>query len=538
MPAEPTSHRLSEATVALLGDLPGATIQSLGLIVPEIILAATIVAVVAYDMFFKRADSYKSGILALMGCGGAWLAAAAQAIDATATSGFHGAYVADGLAHFFRAFFLLATFVVILPSLLSQEIDRYRQGEYHAVLMTATLAMCALAAAGNIIVFFLALETLSLCSYILAGYAKGTRQAAEASLKYLLYGAVASSLLLFGLSYLYGATGTMAFPAILVQALSGGGEGLSLAAALGLLMVLCGVFFKVAIFPFHVWTPDVYQGAPTPIAGYLSVASKAACFAALLRVALPISNLPGMSDFRELAGQGTIQIDLRFFMGLLAAATMTIGNFAALRQRNLKRLLAYSSIAHAGYMLMAFSNPSVETVGFALAYLRVYLFMNLGFFLAVVMMENSNGGKTDMDDYAGYGRRNPFVGACLVVILVSLIGLPPTAGFTAKFYLFAAVASDGQGGILGWHALLVLWALLNSVVSLAYYIRPAKILFFSEPASADSFNGAARMGNSYGAASTLCLLAMTLPLVGIFIGWQTLANETTAIASQAVALAM
>jgi NADH-quinone oxidoreductase subunit N len=533
MPAETSSHRLSEAAVALLGDLPGATAQSLGLIVPEIILAATIVAVVAYDMFFKREDSHRSGVLALMGCGGAWLAALAQTGNAAAT-GFHGAYVADALSGFFRVFFLLATFIVILTSLLSKEIDRYRQGEYHGVLMTATLAMCVLASAGNAIVFFLALETLSLSSYILAGYAKGTRHAAEASLKYLLYGAVASSILLFGLSYLYGATGTMAFPGMIVGALSSSAQGLTLISALGLLMVLAGLFFKIAIFPFHVWTPDVYQGAPTPIAGYLSVASKAAGFAALLRVVLPICNLNGLSDFRELAGLGVIQIDLRFVMGLLAAATMTIGNFAALRQRNLKRLLAYSSIAHAGYMLMAFSNPGEESVAAALAYLRVYLFMNLGFFFAVVLMENSNNGKGDMDDYAGYGRRYPFIGACLTLILVSLIGLPPTAGFAAKFYLFAAVLSDGQGGILGWQALLVLWALLNSVVSLAYYIRPAKILFFESPASEDAFGGAESQGASYNAAATLSLLALSLPLVGLFLLWGGVYSEALAVAKQAV----
>jgi NADH-quinone oxidoreductase subunit N len=340
--------------------------------------------------------------------------------------------------------------------------------------------------------------------------------------------------LLFGFSYLYGLSGTAKLPDAVIGAMQ---SDFPLLAILALLMVLGGLFFKTSVAPFHVWTPDVYQGSPTPFTGYLSVVSKAAGFAALMRIAAPVINLPALGDFREMAGDA-ISIDLRFVFALLAAATMTIGNFAALRQNNLKRLLAYSSIAHAGYMLMAFSNPSVDSFAAMMAYLEVYLYMNLGFFLAVVLMENDRNGAQNVSDYAGYGRQNPLLGGCLTIILVSLIGLPPTAGFIAKFELFATIIKEpGTGALLPWHTLLVIIALLNSVVSLAYYIRPAKVMFFDEPPATSNREATEKLGPSYQTLASLGMLAMTLPLFALLLWWGDMGMAQAQAAFEASTLA-
>jgi len=523
MPQSP----LSESTLALLRDLRLA--ESFATNLPEVVLTATILLVVIYDMFFKREESHKSGVLALAGTGFALLTALA---DTTIDAGlaFHGSFVADGMTRFLRVILLFASAFVILQSLLSKTIDQYRQGEYYAIVLSATLSMIFLAGAGNIIVFFLALETLSFCSYILSGYVKGTRVAAEASIKYLMYGTMASGVLLFGLSYLYGLGGSIDIDVMMKNAYAG---PYTLLATLGLIMALVGLFFKTSIAPFHVWTPDIYQGSPTPVTALLAVASKAAGFAAMIRLLTPVWGVPALSEFAQI-GPGAVHIDLRFFFGIVAILSMTIGNFAALRQRDFKRLLAYSSISHAGYLALGFCNLTDATRAALLGYFAVYLFMNMAFFISVTLLENE-GGTSDMYAYAGAGRRHPLLASCMVIALVSLIGLPPTAGFTAKWQLFSAVVYDDKGGLLAWNVLLVLIALLNSVVSLAYYIRPAKILLIDDPkAGTEAIQPAATplMGMTqpaFAALVTLVLLTVTVPILGMFLDWGSVMQAARAL---------
>ncbi len=347
-------------------------------------------------------------------------------------------------------------------------------GEFLVCLIGAHIGALLLVTTTNLLFIFVSLEMLSLCSYLQAGMLKGDRRSAEASLKYVVYGSVASGMMLFGFSLLYGFAGSMSILdiAAIVQTIpKQGAAGVLL--TLGLLATIGGLAYKLSLVPFHFWTPDVYQGAPTPTTAFLSVGSKAAAFAILLRL------LYGFT------GDINWTPSLISLLAFGSALTMTYGNFAALRQSNLKRLIAYSSIAHAGYMLMgvvalfAFTRDPDGTIVSAafrargyesiLFYLIAYLLMNFGAFGAIIYLANRTGSE-DIDDICGLGWKSPWVGAAVIVFLLSLTGVPPTAGFFAKYYLFAATI---QAGFV-WLAVI---AALNTILSLFYYFRIAKALF-------------------------------------------------------------
>jgi NADH-quinone oxidoreductase subunit N len=333
---------------------------------------------------------------------------------------------------------------------------------------------------------YLAIELVSMTSYVLAGFKKGDRRAAEASLKYVIYGGVASGVMLFGMSYLYGLLGTtslheLAFKVQTLQA-SGLPAATTRVSLVALVFVTAGIGYKVAAVPWHMWCPDVYEGAPTPFTAFLSVGPKAAGFALALRFfgsafSGPIAPATGFAE--ALAG-----IPWPAVVGVIAAVTMTLGNLTALGQTNVKRLLAYSSIAHAGYTLMGLSANSSMGVQAVMIYMLVYLVMNLGAFLVVIVVAEATGSESILD-YRGLAKRHPVAAITFAIFLFSLTGLPPFAGFAGKWYLFYAVFERIGGPQGGWYAILALIGALNTAVSLYYYVRIVRAMFI-DPAYAES----------------------------------------------------
>ena len=370
--------------------------------------------------------------------------------------------VVDGMAAFFRVIFAFIAVVTILFSWRSEEImgeTRENKGEFYALIALMTGGMMVMAEARDLLMLYLSLELVSLTSYVMAGYMRNSLRATEASVKYMIFGAVSSGVMLFGLSLIYGLTGTLSFDLIRTALMMGQADPLALLTIS--VLIFAGLGYKIAMVPFHFWCPDVYEGAPTPVAGFFSVAPKAAGFALLIRFFF--------TTLEPVVGQ----VDFPLLIAVLSVATMTYGNLAAVRQTNVKRLLAYSSIAHVGYLLMGFLMLTPEGLQAILFYLLVYALMNLGAFLFVVAVNNTLKSE-HLDDYAGLGFRTPWAAVMMFVFLVSLTGLPPTAGFVGKFYLFAEVMRRE------WYWLAIV-GVVNSVVSLFYYMKIARAMFFTKP---------------------------------------------------------
>jgi NADH-quinone oxidoreductase subunit N len=344
---------------------------------------------------------------------------------------------------------LIATILTVLLSVRFIEEGKYRATEYYALLLFATSGMLFMAGGYSLLSIWISLETMALASYILAGYFKREVRSSEAAMKYFILGAMSSGILLYGISLLYGAAGTLRLDVL--------SQNLAIAAAqgnrlvpLGWLLLAAGLFFKISAVPFHIWTPDVYVGAPTPVTGYLAVASKAASFAILLRI------------FYE--GLGSLKPDWQAIVAVVAAATMIWGNLAALTQDNVKRMLAYSSIAHAGYILIGVLAVNLIGLWSVVFYLLAYTFITLGAFGTVILLERKEYAGETVGDYAGLSRRSPFLAAMMLLFMVALTGIPPTGGFVGKVYLFAAAVQAGWT----WVAVI---GVLTSAISLYYYFR-------------------------------------------------------------------
>ncbi len=446
--------------------------SSLGHILPEIALSIGLLVLVLFDLIF---DTNKKPIpyLALAGI----IITGYLVIDQLALNKFAfpsggqtGMVAIDSFAAYFKLIILLASFFIILFSFSSDEIIKTgkRQGEYYALIYGMILGMLFMVSANDLILVYLSVELLSLSSYVLSGFTKLRERNSEAALKYLIYGSVSSGLMLFGISLMYGITGSTNFIDINTILLTGGINLLTL--SFSTIMIFVGLGFKISAAPFHFWTPDVYEGAPITITAFLSVASKAAGFALLIRIV-------GIVFISEVEGNGNWILlsvfDWEVLLTIISILTMTLGNFAALWQDNLKRMLAYSSIAHAGYILLGlvvFSNQGLIAI---LIYFFVYLLMNLGSFYVVMLIANQTGTE-NIDDYNGIGYTSPFLSIALAIFLISLTGLPPTAGFIAKLYLFIALV-DAQ------LVAVAVIALLNTVVSLYYYVRVLKHMYLTKP---------------------------------------------------------
>ncbi len=372
---------------------------------------------------------------------------------------FGGLFAVDGLALFFKPIAIISTGIVILLAIdYFKRIDFHR-GEFYALLVFATLAITSLAASTDLIMIYLSLEFLSLTSYILVGYLKRDPKSSEAAIKYFLFGAVSAAVMLYGMSILYGLTGGTSISGI-TSAFRGAHVPYPLL-FLATAFVIVGFGFKTAMVPFHQWAPDAYEGAPTPITAFLSVGSKAAGFAVLLRI-LATGLAPDIINWTPM------------IIGL-CAITMTVGNLIAIPQTNIKRMLAYSSIAQAGYLLlgiaaMPYSPLAVTSV---LLYVLAYLFMNLGAF-AVVTMLSARLGSDQIDDFAGLIKRAPVAAVCMAVFMLSLAGIPPTAGFIGKLYLFLALLQANNTALL-WLAAI---AGVNTIIAVYYYFNVVRVMFF------------------------------------------------------------
>ncbi len=386
---------------------------------------------------------------------------------------FSGMISVDPFAVFFKLLIGFCALVIILFSSFSSEVQSTvrRMSEYFSLLVTMTLGMFLMAGASNLLMMVLAMELTSLSSYVLAGYTKEALDSSEASLKYILYGALSSGVMLYGISILYGLTGATDFWGINKALSMGTANYISLLIAS--IFIIVGFGYKISAVPFHFWTPDVYEGAPITITAFLSVASKAAGFSMMIRffkVAFIDTHMVGLPAGMWATLQG---FEWNKLLAILSVLTMTLGNLVAVWQNNLKRLLAYSSIAHAGYMLMGVVILSDKGIAAVLIYFVVYLFMNLGAFLVVMMVANKTGSE-DIDSYKGLGYRSPLIGVAMVIFFISLTGLPPTAGFIGKLYLFAALL-DAR-----WVWLAIVGA-INSVISLYYYVRVLRNIFLRDP---------------------------------------------------------
>ncbi len=425
---------------------------------PEMILVGVATLVMVLEPLTPAWRKRALGYLALLG----FAAAMVPAVAARWQPGpaFGGMLQVDGFATFFRVLVIAAGMLVTLVSFNYLRREGEEGGEYYALLLYSVAGQSIMVSASELIVLFIGLEISSISSYVLAGYLRREKLGNEAAAKYFLLGSFATAFLLYGIALIYGATGTTHLNGI-AEVLSNprmAPAGMMTGTAAALMLV--GFAFKVSAAPFQVWAPDVYQGAPAPVTAFLAAGPKAAAFAVLLRVF--------MTAFAPIADRW---VAVLWSVSLL---TMIVGNFAALTQTNIKRLLAYSSIAHAGYVLVALTAHSESGTAAAMFYLAVYVFMNIGAFAVVAYFARKGERYVEIDDLAGLGVRQPAVAALFTVILLSLIGVPPTGGFFGKFYIFKAALEAH----LGW---LTVLGLLNSAVAAYYYLRLIVVMYMKEP---------------------------------------------------------
>ncbi len=454
---------------------PGISASDFYYILPELVLTSGALLVLIADVLVPRQSRPSTGLGTVLrpskdrGALG-WITLAA--IGVTFGSLFwpipfhrvhvevaHGLLAVDRFALFFKIVFLFAAAITVLMSMRYLEIEGASPGEYYFLILCATLGMFIMAGGIDLITIFIGLETMAVSFYILAGFIKPNQRSNEAAVKYFLLGAFSLGVLLYGMSLMYGLSGTTN---LRVMATTFESIPKDPRLILAVILVVAGVGFKIAAVPFHMWAPDVYEGAPTPITAFLSVGSKAASFAMLIRIF--VEGLPVMSP------------DWRLMFWVLSIATMTIGNVAAVTQTNVKRMLAYSSIAHAGYVLMGIVAGTSRGITATLVYLMVYSFMQLGAFAVVVVLRRRDVQGDELKDFSGLAFRNPFAAFAMLVFMLSLGGIPPTAGFMGKFWLFSA-AIDAH---YYWLAVI---GVLNSAVSLYYYIRIVVFMYVKRETS-------------------------------------------------------
>lgn len=481
-------------------------IGSLSYFVPELILTGVILILIIADLILKNERSAWTSFIALAGLIAAFVAVLAQ-YNIDSRSIFSDMLVVDPFSFFFKVLFLASSVFAIFLSIGSVELAGRPVGEYFTLIVALTLGMFLMASATNLLTIFISFEMVSVVSFILATYLKTRRRSSEAGLKYTIYGAFSSGLMLYGISLIYGLTGTFNIHEIARILNSTSPEPLTL--FLAVLLMLAGFGYKISAVPFHFWAPDVYEGAPTPITALLSVGPKAAGFALLIRffnVALVNTGANGdTAMWFALA-------DLNWpkLLAVISAATMTLGNLVAIMQNNVKRLLAYSSIAHAGYALMGVVTLTELGVSATLFYLTVYYLMNVGAFLVVIINQDLLRSES-INDYRGLVWRAPLPAIAMGVFLFSLTGLPPTGGFVGKFYLFSALIQRGES----FHYYLAVVGIINSVISLYYYARILKAMYFEAPESKAS----SKIAVSPYYVVLLVVLAIPTLVLGVYWQW-------------------
>ncbi len=485
--------------------------DSLSLIKPEITISITLVLIVILDLIYDKNKTFIpylavvglaiSGIFVLEN-----ISSSGFAFVISDTSTKSGLLALDSFGSYFKLLIIVTSILILFFTKHSLEIKNTgkRQGEFYTLLFGMILGMLFMVSASDLIMIYVAMELLSFSSYVLAGFIKLRDRNSEASLKYIIFGGVASGVMLFGISLIYGLTGSTNLYSINAAMQSSGLNLIIL--SFSLILIVAGIGYKISAVPFHFWTPDVYEGAPISITAFLSVASKAAGFAILIRFIKTafVINIDSFGNWSLVP-----VFDWQTLIAVLAILTMTLGNFAALWQDNLKRMLAYSSIAHAGYLLLGvvvFSEIGIEAI---LIYFAIYMLMNLGSFYIVMLIADKTGSE-DIHDYSGLGYVNPFLGVSFAIFLVSLTGLPPTAGFIGKLYLFIALIDAKM-------TTLAVIAVLNSVVSLYYYIRVLKHMFLSKP---DGKVKEIKLSTS----NVVCVIILLIPVLFLGIYFSPLVN--------------
>ncbi|MEJ7847277.1 MAG: NADH-quinone oxidoreductase subunit N [Pyrinomonadaceae bacterium] len=449
---------------------------NVSIILPELIVALVGVIVMVYDSFFPKQRNV-TGIVSLIGLAVAAVFLALMWTGRTYSAGaWNGMIAHDNLRMGFSFVFLLVSALTILISTIWIENEEVPVGEYHALLMFATFGMMLMASGNDLVVIFLGLETLSIATYVMAGLRKGDLKSNESAMKYFILGSFASAFLLYGMALIYGATGSTNITEIAAKVADPNFPALLL---IGAAMLIIGFGFKVATVPFHIWTPDVYEGAPSPITGFMAAGPKAAAFASFLRVFV--------LGFPLIAGaqaSGYLHETWTTALAVMAVLTMTVGNVAAIMQNNIKRMLAYSSIAHAGYALVGFIGAGAaktpqardEAIASVAFYMLTYAITNLGAFAIITFLGQKNDRRTEIEDYNGIGFKSPVLAFTLSLFMLSLLGLPLTAGFMGKVLVFRPALEAGNTLL----TLVVVAAVINTAISAYYYLRLIVVMFFRE----------------------------------------------------------
>src|SRR6266481_1148413 len=458
------------------------SISDLQLIAPEIILAVTacvalvIEVILPYKLSKWTAHFSLAGIaLALISLGAQFLSMGGTfKLDAlqnlTAVDGFFGVIRIDGFALVFKAIFLVAAALAILIAMRYLDIEREQHGEYYALVLFATVGMMFLGSGYDLISLYISLELMAVTFYVLVAFTKRERRSNEAGMKYFLLGAFSSGILIYGMSLLYGVTGSTNLGEI--------GRGVAAAPAalrpmlvLGMIALAAGLFFKIAAVPFHMWAPDAYEGAPTSVTAFLSTGSKAASFALYARIFI--------------VALGDVHADWAPLLGLVAAITIFVGNWAAVNQENSKRLLAYSSISNAGYLLLGLVAGNEYGYQGIIIYLLVYTLMNMGAFGVIISLRRRGIIGDNVEDLTGLAQKAPGLAAMMGVFMLSLGGLPMTGGFIGKYFLFGGLIQRGATEGKSWYIWLAIWAILNTVVSFYYYVRFIKVMYLGDRVADD-----------------------------------------------------
>jgi NADH-quinone oxidoreductase subunit N len=432
----------------------GISLSDFYYIIPELVLTGGALLLLIADVLLPRAQRGALAWVTLLVLGATMVSL--LPFTSTRVEVAHGLLAVDQFALFFKVLFLGAAGITVLMSIPYLKVEGASPGEYYFLILCATLGMMVMAGGIDLISIFIGLETMAVSFYILAGFIKPSQRSNEAAVKYFLLGAFSLGILLYGMSLMYGLSGTTN---LRVMAAAFRGQEHDPRLVLAVILLVAGVGFKIAAVPFHMWAPDVYEGAPTPVTAFLSVGSKAASFAMLIRIF--VEGLPAMSA------------DWQLLFWVLSVATMTAGNIAAVTQSNIKRMLAYSSIAHAGYLLVGVVAGTSRGITAMLVYLFIYSFMQLGAFAVVVLLRRADVIGDELKDFSGLSFRNPFAAFAMLVFMLSLGGIPPTAGFMGKLWLFGA-AVDAH---YNWLAAIMA---LNSVVSLYYYVRIVVFMYLKK----------------------------------------------------------
>ncbi|HQX54684.1 MAG TPA: NADH-quinone oxidoreductase subunit N [Pyrinomonadaceae bacterium] len=444
-------------------------------IMPELIVAVAGIIVMLYDSFFPK-QRMVSGAISLIGLAASGILLATMWGSYPQGNAWGGMIAHDNLRLSFGFVFLFVSAMTILVSTVWVEREDVPAGEYHALLMFATFGMMMMSAGNNLVVIFLGLETLSIATYVMAGLRRGDLRSNESSMKYFILGSIASAFLLYGMALVYGATGSTDLTQIAAKIANPNFPALLL---VGAAMMLVGFGFKIGMAPFHVWTPDVYEGAPTPVTGFMAAGPKAAAFASFMRIFVL-----GFPLIAGVQASGLLHQTWITALAVLAMLTMIIGNVAAVMQTNVKRMLAYSSIAHAGYALVGFigagaaKTPAAreEAIAAVAFYMLTYAVTNLGAFAIVALVAQKNDRRAEFEDYNGIGFKSPVLAFSLSLFMLSLLGLPLTAGFMGKILVFRPALEAGSTLL----TIMVVVAVVNTAISAYYYLRLIVVMFFRE----------------------------------------------------------